>query len=242
MKTFIIFEAGVNHNGDFRLAHRMIDEAVRNGADAIKFQKWGKEYYDKCEWRNVLDGLELSNDEFMDLKKYAKIKGIDFFITAFDNESFDFVKELDIDIYKIPSNQCVVDDRRLINKIISTSLEENKRLFISTSRFSFRDIRHLWKRNRNAVFFHCVSKYPTPVKESNLDRLYELDRRHYYYGLSDHSATIEVPIAAVALGAMAIEVHVTLDKNMNGPDHKASLDINEFSTMVKMIRNVEKAL
>lgn len=242
MKTYIIFEAGVNHNGNFDTARQMMYEAKRRGADAIKFQKWGKEYYDKCEWRNVLYGLDLSYDELYNLRNYAISLDIEFICTAFDENSWVFIKHLDPDAYKIPSNQYVIENKELVNDIVETSWHKNKRLFISTSRYRYTDIQYLYSRNPDACFFHCVSKYPTPVNEANLNRMIEMKKFCKYVGLSDHSATIEISVAAVALGAQAIEVHVTLDKNMEGPDHKASLDIQQFETMVRMIRNVEKAL
>ncbi|MFB5622943.1 MAG: N-acetylneuraminate synthase family protein, partial [Nitrosarchaeum sp.] len=242
MKTYIIAEIGINANADFIQGLQLVDSAIDSGANAIKFQYWGNEYIQKCQWRDKLEGQLFSKQEMIAFKEHIERKGVDFICTAFDMESFDFVKSLNPVAYKIPSNGYVVGNPILMSYIIETCRREDKKLYISTGAYDDNEIQRVYEHDTYGVdicLMHCVSEYPVNLENCNLNRvryfnmLYRNDLCSI--GLSDHSGLPEIPVAAVALGAQAIEVHVTLDKNMEGPDHKASLDINQFQSMVRMI-------
>lgn len=247
MKTYIIAEIGINANADFIQGLKLVDSAIDSGANAIKFQYWGNEYIQKCEWRDKLEGQLFLKQEMIAFKEHIENKGTDFICTAFDMESFDFVKSLNPAAYKIPSNKYVINNQKFIFDIIDYCAAWNKELYFSTANLSIPTINQFYFDYMKNVLIihlmHCISEYPTLPEKSNFERFMELKRGFgFHIGLSDHSGLIEIPVAAVALGASAIEVHVTLDKNMEGPDHKASLDIKQFKTMVRMVRNVEKAI
>lgn len=256
-KTFIVAEIGVNHNGDCDQAAKLIDFAVEAGVDAVKFQLWQLETFPQ------LEDLRLSAAGLMSLKTYARGKGLEWFCTPFDLRSAELLAEyFAMDIWKLPSNKTVWQNQKLIDFVFNqVRWGGKKKLFISMGYLSkLADIYVLtcrtkdeWKEsNVDLTFMHCVSKYPTPCEESNLLRVFQLfkyfsDYRHKFnkhpaVGLSDHSGLPEIPVAAVALGASVIECHLTEDKNQEGPDHKASLNPEEFASMVKMVRNVEKAI
>jgi len=262
MSVYIIAEIGVNHQGDKDIAWDLAYDAVRSGANAVKMQYWCNEYYRQCKWRKKLFGKNLKREDFLNIRDMVMSmqnvlrRRIDFFVTAFDNESFDFIdNELESDIYKIPSNEYVLKNENLVNRIIKSARAKNKRLFISTGKLTQNDI-YQFNINTigiNTTFFHCVSKYPTQCIDAELSKIHRLllnesgckiskARSDIKVGLSDHSGLIEISVVSVALGVHAIEVHITRDKNDDGPDHKSSLDMNEFCTMIKMVRNVEKAL
>ncbi len=257
-KVFIIAEAGVNHNGDKALAYKLIDVAKESGADAVKFQTFKTEkvvskntkmanYQKKNVGKEdsqmgMIKKLELSFDDFEDIKKYCDKKDIIFLSSPFDEDSVDFLNKL-VPYYKIPSGE-IVNFPYL--KRIS---EKNKPIIMSTGMANLSDIEKaldtIFLVNQNAEIYllHCTTNYPTPYEEVNLKAMITLKEAFKLpVGYSDHTLGIEVPIAAVAMGAQIIEKHFTLDRNLPGPDHKASLEPNELKAMVNAIRNIEKAL
>lgn len=257
-RVFIIAEAGVNHNGDINLAKKLIDEAKKAGADAVKFQtfkaknlaskdakqaKYQEKNIGKSEdQQSMLKKLELSYEEFKELASYCKKIGIEFMSTAFDFESIEFLKSLDMKMWKVPSGE--ITNLPYLEKIAGLNLP----VIISTGMSTMNDVRAAVKifeekNSRELTILHCTTEYPAPFNEVNLNAMVSLEREFSYkVGYSDHTMGIEVPIAAVAMGARMIEKHFTLDRNMEGPDHKASLEPQELSKMVSSIRNVEKAL
>lgn len=260
MKTFIIAEAGVNHNGNLDIAKKMVDVAVDSGADAIKFQTFKAEKIvtdttPKAKYQidnmgtsesqfEMLRKLELSIEAHKELFSYCKKKNIIFMSTPFDEESADMLDNLGINIFKIPSGE--ITNKPLIQHIA----KKNKPIILSTGMSYLGEIEDalnvLTKSGtpkENIIVLHCNTEYPTPFEDVNLNAMLTIrDAFKVKVGYSDHTSGIEVPIAAVALGAYVIEKHFTLDKNLPGPDHKASLEPKELKTMVEAIRNIEKAL
>jgi len=257
-KTFIIAEAGVNHNGDKNLAYKLIDIAKESGADAVKFQTFKAariiskntqmaDYQKKNLGKEdsqieMIKKLELSYKDFEDLKKYCGEKGIIFLSSPFDEESIEFLDKL-VPYYKIPSGE-IVNYRYL--KLIA---EKNRPIIMSTGMANLSDVEKaldtIYSINQDAEIYllHCTTNYPAPYEEVNLKAMITLKEAFKIpVGYSDHTLGIEVPIAAVAMGAQIIEKHFTLDRNLPGPDHKASLEPNELKAMVNAIRNIEKAL
>lgn len=254
-KTLIIAEAGVNHNGDFELAKRMIDAAKDAEVDIVKFQtsitstsKFAeKANYQKRETGSDESGLDmikklrLSFEQHRALKEYCDSIGIKYLSTPFDFESIDFLNEL-CDIWKVPSGEIV--NIPYLERIGKTK----KPVIMSTGMGSIEEIQiaiDVLKKNgtKEIKILQCTTQYPTPYKDINLLAMKDLkDKFGCEIGLSDHSTGIEVAIAAVALGATVIEKHFTLDKNMIGPDHKASIDPVELKQMVSSIRHIEEAL
>lgn len=259
MRSFIIAEAGVNHNGSFELACKMVDEAKKAGADCIKFQTFKSEklvsfFAKKAEYQqkttgsednsqlNMLKKLELSYDEFLKLKKYCDEVGIMFLSTPFDFDSIEFLNEIKMPFWKIPSGE-------VTNFPYLVALAKTKRpIVMSTGMCSMEEIAaavSVLKQNgtEQITLLQCNTEYPTPYEDVNLTAMNHIrDTFGVEVGYSDHTQGIEIPIAAAALGAAIIEKHFTLDKNMEGPDHKASLDPDEFAKMVSSIRIVETAL
>ncbi len=259
-KTFIIAEAGVNHNGSLDLAKKLIDSAAMIGANAIKFQTFKTELlvsksaplakYQEKNTKNIdnqfqmLKKLELSYEDFLELNRYCLDKGIVFLSSAFDLMSIDFLSKMDIPIWKIPSGE--ITNYPYLKKIGKLK----KKILLSTGMSTLGEIENAINvfvengTNYNDItLLHCSSEYPAPYEEVNLLAIKTLkDAFHLDTGYSDHTQGIEVPIAAVALGAKVIEKHFTLDKNLDGPDHKASLNPDEFALMVKSIRNIELSL
>ena len=255
---FIIAEAGVNHNGDYNTAVKMIDEAKKSGADAIKFQTFVAEnlvsrYAAKADYQKettdpnesqlaMIKKLQLSWDEYRNLKIYADKAGIEFMSTPFDQDSIDFLAELGMDIFKIPSGEIT----NLPYLIMIGKLK--RRVILSTGMSTLPEIKEaidILKKygTTDITLLHCNTAYPTPYKDVNLNAMKTLrDSFGLPVGYSDHTKGIEVPIAAAALGAVVIEKHFTLDRNMEGPDHKASLEPYELKQMVTSIRNIEDAL
>ena len=257
-KVFIIAEAGVNHNGSLDLAYQLIDVAKDAGADAVKFQTFKAENVvsklaDKAEYQKKTTGsdksqlgmikeLEISFDDFIKLKKYCDKKGIMFLSTPFDHPSIDFLYNL-IDIYKIPSGE-------IINyPYLKYITAKNKPIIMSTGMANLGEVEEAINTIRSVnskvkiSLLHCTTNYPTPYEEVNLKAMQTLAAAFKLpVGYSDHTLGIEVPVAAVAMGAKIIEKHFTLDKKLPGPDHKTSLEPNELNEMVKAIRNIEKAL
>jgi len=253
----IIAEAGVNHNGDIKLAFKLIDEAAKAGVDFVKFQTWKSEnviscFAEKAEYQKETTGssesmldmerkLELPYSDFYDLKAYCKEKGVGFMSTPFDIESVEFLFELGVDILKIPSGE--INNLPFLEAIASHG---RQRLILSTGMSDMEEIQQaleVLKPCGEIVLLQCNTQYPTPMKDVNLRSMQTMRERFSVpVGLSDHSVGIEVSIAAVALGACVIEKHFTLDRKMEGPDHKASIDPKELYALVPAIRNVELAL
>jgi len=260
MKTFIIAEAGVNHNGSLKLAQRLVDVAVEAGANAVKFQTFKAEnviskFAQMAEYQKknlgveksqleMVKELELSFDDFVELKNYCDKKGIMFLSTPFDIESARFLKDLGLEIFKIPSGE--ITNYPLLREIGSYG----KKIILSTGMADLGEIENaldvlteFGTKKENITVLHCNTEYPTPFEDVNLKAMLTIKETFKVnVGYSDHTLGIEVPIAAVALGARVIEKHFTLDKNLPGPDHKASLEPNELKAMVNAIRNIEKAL
>ncbi len=257
-KIFIIAEAGVNHNGDINLAKKLIDVAKEAGADAVKFQTFKSEkviskFAQKAEYQKETTGesdtqldmvkkLELPYKDFKELKKYCDEVEINFMSTPFDLDSIEFLNELNIDVFKIPSGE--ITNLPYLIKIAQT----NKPIIMSTGMSTLDEIEaaiNILRQNGSGeiTLLHCTTEYPAPYKDVNLRAMKTLrERFKVNVGYSDHTKGIEIPIAAVAMGAAVIEKHFTLDRNMEGPDHKASLEPDELKAMVQAIRNVESAL
>ena len=257
MSVLIIAEAGVNHNGSFELACRLVDAAKASGADYIKFQTFKahqlvskdtkKAEYQKSATgdgtqEEMLKKLELPYLDFVKLKAYCDYAGIGFLSTAFDLDSIIFLKTLNMPFWKIPSGE--VTDLPYLVAIAKTE----KPVVMSTGMCNLREISEaigVLKENgtKDVSLLHCNTEYPTPFEDVNLRAIQTLrDSFDVEVGYSDHTRGIEVSIAAVALGATIIEKHFTLDRNMKGPDHKASLEPDELAAMVLNIRHIEKAL
>ncbi len=257
MSVYIIAEAGVNHNGSFALACKLAEAAKKAGADCIKFQTFKSENLvsrsaKKAEYQkkttgdssqqDMLKKLELSFDEFLDLKKYCEDAGICFLSTPFDFDSIDFLNTIDMPFWKIPSGE--VTNLPYLLALAKTG----KPVVMSTGMCTLQEIREaidVLQANgtKEIKLLHCNTEYPTPFEDVNLKAMETMrDEFRMEVGYSDHTKGIEVPIAAVSLGATIIEKHFTLDRNMEGPDHKASLEPQELAEMVCCIRNIEKAL
>lgn len=257
-KVFILVEAGVNHNGCLETAKKMIQVAKDSGADAIKFQTFKAEklvskFAEKAEYQKnntqvietqleMIKKLELTFENFRELKKYCEELGILFLSTPFDFDSIEFLKELKMEIWKIPSGEITnLPYLRKVGKIA-------KKIIISTGMcelFEIEEALNVLKASgvNDIAILHCNTEYPTPMKDVNLRAMQTLKEKfNQKIGYSDHTLGIEVPIAAVALGAEIIEKHFTLDKSMIGPDHKASLNPIELKNMIDSIRNIEIAL
>jgi N,N'-diacetyllegionaminate synthase len=256
--TFIIAEAGVNHNGNMDLAKQMIDAAVGFGVNAIKFQTFKsnklvvrravKAHYqqkttDASELQlDMLKRLELTTVQHGELITYCEKKNIRFLSTAFDSDSIDLLESFNIPIHKIPSGE--ITNLPYLIKIAKTG----KPVILSTGMSTLEEVRtavNILSQNGagEITVLHCNTEYPTPYEDVNLSAMLTIQKElGLKVGYSDHTPGIEVPIAAVAMGAVVIEKHFTLDKNMEGPDHKASLEPAEFAAMVQAIRNIEKAL
>jgi len=260
-KVLIIAEAGVNHNGNFDLAKKMVDVAFKAGADIVKFQTAIPELVmsvdaPKAEYQSKNTGssesqLEMSKkihlplEAYKDLKEYCETTvGIKFLSTAFDHVSLDLLNNLGISIFKIPSGE--ITNLPYLRKVATYG----KEIILSTGMATMDEIDFALqaltksgvKKNMISVL-HCNTDYPTPFEDVNLRAMLSLrEAFDVRVGYSDHSLGIEVPIAAVSLGAEIIEKHFTLDKSMEGPDHVASLDPTELKQMIKAIRNTEVAL
>lgn len=257
LSVFVIAEAGVNHNGSLMLAKRLVDVAKDSGADCVKFQTYiskniVSKFAVKAEYQkqqteskesqhDMLKKLELSFDEFEELNEYCKSKNIKFMSTAFDFDSIDFLASLGMNTWKIPSGD--ITNLPYLMKIAKL----NKQVILSTGMCTMEEIRNavsVLKENGvgDITILHCTTEYPTPFNDVNLNAMQTIrDEFGVNVGYSDHTKGIEVSIAAVALGAVVIEKHFTLDRNMEGPDHKASLEPNELKAMVDSIRNIELA-
>ncbi|MBF7042284.1 N-acetylneuraminate synthase [Campylobacter volucris] len=259
-KTIIIAEAGVNHNGDINIAKKLIEVASEAGADYVKFQsfvardcvskiakKASYQLENTDENQSQLDmikKLELDEKAHEELIKHCNKCGIKFLSTPFDLKSIELLARLNVELFKIPSGELTnypylkkiasYDKNIILSTGMATLLEIQNALNVLTSNGTQRE---------KITILHCNSEYPTPFEDVNLKAIQTLKETfNLPVGYSDHTLGISVPIAAVAVGACVIEKHFTLDKTMQGPDHKASLDINELKAMVKSIRDIEKAL
>lgn len=257
-RVTIIAEAGVNHNGDLDIAKQLIDVAAKAGADAVKFQTFVPEnlvskFAQKAKYQKettkqnesqleMLQKLVLKQEWYPILIDYAKGKNIQFVSAPFDLESIDFLATLDLPFYKIPSGE--ITNLPYLEKIGRIG----KPVILSTGMSTLDEVSAavgLLRENGcpKISVLHCNTQYPTPYEDVNLKAMCTIKNAlGLEAGYSDHTLGIEVPIAAVAMGATIIEKHFTLDKMMNGPDHKASLEPDELQKMVKAIRNIEKAL
>lgn len=257
-KPYIIAEAGVNHNGSFDLARKLVDEAVKAGADCVKFQTFVPEklvsrYAEKADYQkdstdenesqlSMLKKLTLSYDNYRDLARYAVSQGIDFCTTAFDEESISFVHELGCKFWKIPSGE--ITNYPYLVQVASYQ----EPIVMSTGMSNLKEVGEavdvIRKYSKaSLILLHCNTEYPTPFCDVNLMVMKRMQEEFGCpVGYSDHTPGIEIPIAATALGAVIIEKHFTLDKNMPGPDHKASLNPNELCELVQKVRNVNSAL
>lgn len=256
-KVLVIAEAGVNHNGSIEIAKSLICAAKEAGADVVKFQtaklgslvskvakmaEYQKENIGKEEsQKDMLSKLLLPFNAFVELSNYCKEVGIQFLSTPFDIESIHFLKEL-VMFWKVPSGE--ITNYPYLVEIAKTGLP----VILSTGMSEIAEIDAAMKVLRDngcteITLLHCNTQYPTPYEDVNLLAMDTLKKRYGVpVGYSDHTSGIEVPIAAVALGAKVIEKHFTLDKMMEGPDHKASLEPYELKAMITSIRNIEKAL
>ena len=256
--VIIIAEAGVNHNGSFELAKKMVDAAKEAGVDYVKFQTFNpkklvSKYAEKAEYQKettgsdetqlqMLEKLTLTEDNFLSLRDYCKEVGVGFISTPFDLDNIAFLETFDMDFWKVPSGE--VTNLPYLEAIARTK----RKVVMSTGMCDMNEIQDaievLEKNGTTEItLLHCNTQYPTPYEHVNLSAMNSIkDAMHKEVGYSDHTQGIEVPIAAVAMGATVIEKHFTLDKNMEGPDHKASLDPTELKQMVRAIRNIEKAI
>jgi len=260
MSVFIIAEAGVNHNGSIDLAKKLIDVASAAGADAVKFQTfkadnlatkkaqkavYQKENTDKEESQfDMLKKLELNIEAHKELISYCSNKKIIFLSSPFDHESIELLNDLGLEILKIPSGEITnLPYLRQIGKL-------NKKIILSTGMSNIDEVKSALNilinsgtKKNNITVLHANTEYPTPMEDVNLRAMLTIGKElDINFGYSDHTLGIEVDIAAVAMGANCIEKHFTLDCNMEGPDHKASLEPNQLKAMVIAIRNIEVAL
>jgi N,N'-diacetyllegionaminate synthase len=255
---FIVAEAGVNHNGNLEVAIQLVDEAAKAGVDAVKFQTFKADRLVtktavKAEYQLEVTGddesqyemlrrLELSADAHRQLMRRCKKRGILFMSTPFDKESADFLAELGVSVFKIASGE--ITNFPLLNHVAN----KGKPMIISTGMADLDEVKAAVNTvkesgNRQCVLLHCVSNYPADPEDINLRAMQTMKEIFGVpVGYSDHALGIEVALAAVALGACVIEKHFTLDKNLTGPDHQASIEPNELASLVKGIRIVEDSL
>lgn len=258
-KVFIIAEAGVNHNGSLNTAKKLVDVAVNAGADAVKFQTFNAElvvskYAPKAGYQKVATGkdesqlemikkLELDFNAHKELLRYCLKKKIIFISSPFDLESIDLLNKLGLKIIKVPSGE--ITNLPYLRKVGALK----KKIILSTGMSKFMEVKQAvdilvksGTKKKDIAVLHCNTEYPTPMRDVNLKAMQTIGNKlGVAIGYSDHTLGKEVSLAAVAMGAAVIEKHFTLDRNMSGPDHRASLEPAEFSDMVKMIRNIESA-
>ena len=260
-KVVIIAEAGVNHNGDLQKALALVDVAAIAGADYVKYQTFKAEKivnpsaqkadYQKKNMQGeedtqfgMLKNLEMGDDWYPILIERCQEKGIQFLSTGFDVDSIDFLNHLDIPFYKIPSGE--ITNKPYLQHIA----RKGKEIILSTGMANLKEVKNAVEviqaegitRDRITVL-HCNTEYPTPMQDVNLLAMHHIAKElHVKIGYSDHTLGIEVPIAAVALGAVVIEKHFTIDRTLPGPDHAASLEPDELKAMVRGIRNIELAI
>ena len=260
MSTFIIAEAGVNHNGSIDIARQLIDVASESGADAVKFQTFKAENLvsinaKKAQYQEkntdlketqfeIIKKLELNTEAYESLISHCQSKNIMFLSSPFDIDSIKLLDNLGMEIFKIPSGEITnLPYLRYLGKL-------NKQIILSTGMSNIDEIKDAIEilleegtPKEKITLLHANTMYPTPMEDVNLNAMLTIGRTFdITYGYSDHTLGIEVDIAAVAMGAKCIEKHFTLDKSMKGPDHEASLEPDELKSMIKAIRNIELAL
>jgi N,N'-diacetyllegionaminate synthase len=260
MSTLIIAEAGVNHNGDLQMAKELVAQAAAAGADMVKFQSFITDHSiaksapkatyqldstDPSESQfDMVRKLELSRQDHLVLMQECRHHGIEFFSTAFDFPSFDMLQEFGLDTVKIPSGE--INNLPYLRYVAAPS----RKILLSTGMCGLSDIESAIAAlesggvaRRNITVLHCNTEYPTPMHDVNLRAMAAIRRAFgVNVGYSDHTEGIEIPIAAVALGATVIEKHFTLDRTLPGPDHRASLEPKALKAMITAIRNIEVAL
>lgn len=259
-RTLIIAEAGVNHNGSLEMAKTLVEKAAEAGVDYVKFQTFKSEklvsrHATKAEYQKantdgedsqlkMLQQLELSHNDHLQLIEHCNRCGVNFLSTAFDLDSIDFLASLNLDLWKIPSGE--ITNLPYLRRIA----QKGERVIMSTGMCTLDDIEAALNilisngtPRENITLLHCNTEYPTPWSDVNLRAMHDIAQRfNLAVGYSDHTQGIEVPIAAVALGATVIEKHFTLDNNLPGPDHKASLNPQQLKEMVTAIRHIELSL
>ena len=259
-RVIIIAEAGVNHNGKLQLAYKLVDVAKECGADFIKFQtsipelhisKFAKKA--NYQVKNTTDGesqlqmckkITLSYEEFRKLKKYCRKRKIEFLSTSFDLKSIDFLKSLKMKYFKIPSGE--ITNLPYLTKVAKLK----KKVILSTGMANLIEIREALKiltsygtKKKNITVLQCNTEYPTPLRDANIRAMLTIKKKFKVnIGYSDHTEGIESSLAAAALGAKVLEKHITLNKNLPGPDHKASVNPKEFKKMIEGVRNITIAL
>ncbi len=258
--VLIIAEAGVNHNGSLSQAKELVDVAKDSGADIVKFQTFKsnnlvtketkKAFYQSLNTENsdsqleMLRKLELPFDQYLDLKNYCIKKNIEFLTTAFDLESLDLINQINLKRFKIPSGE--ITNLPYLKKIGSFG----KPIILSTGMSNIEEINNALNQlylsgtlKKDISILHCTSEYPAPFFDVNLKAMISMKNKfNVDIGYSDHTLGVEVSFAAVSLGAKIIEKHITLNRNLKGPDHKASLEPEEFKNLVKGVRNISLAL
>ena len=259
-RVFIIAEAGVNHNGSIDLAKKLIDVASAAGVDAVKFQTFKAENLatknaEKANYQrartdqkenqfSMLKKLEMSKEMHLELIDYTKNKNIEFLSSPFDHDSIDLLNDLGLELFKIPSGE--INNLPYLKHIGKL----NKKIILSTGMSNMDEIKNALDilinsgtKKNNIIVLHANTEYPTPIEDVNLRAMVNIGKElNVDFGYGDHTLGIEVDIAAVALGASCIEKHFTLDCDMEGPDHKASLEPYQLRDMVQAIRNTELAL
>ena len=259
-RVIIIAEAGVNHNGKLKLAYKLVDVAKECGADFIKFQTSVPELHiskfaKKANYQTkntpgdesqlqMCKKITLSYEEFRKLKKYCKKKKIEFLSTPFDLKSIDFLKSLKMKYFKIPSGE--ITNLPYLTKVAKLK----KKVILSTGMANLLEIKEALKilishgtKKKNITVLQCNTEYPTPLKDANVRAMLTIKKKFKVnIGYSDHTEGIEASLVAAALGAKVIEKHITLNKNLSGPDHKASITPKELKKMVEEIRKVTVAL
>jgi N,N'-diacetyllegionaminate synthase len=258
--TIIIAEAGVNHNGKMDIAKKLVDSAADAGADMVKFQTFSADRLvttsaRKAEYQNqttdssesqydMIKNLELSREMHEELIDHCRKCGIEFFSTGFDVQSIDMLLELGLEKFKIPSGEVTnLPYLRHVGKYAKSVIISTGMTTLEEIGESLEVLEKSGTPRKNITVLQCNTEYPTPMEDVNLNAMLTIREAFgVAVGCSDHTLGIEVPIAAVALGAKVVEKHFTLDRHLSGPDHKASLTPNELKSMVKAIRNIEKAL
>ena len=259
-QVIIIAEAGVNHNGSMNTAKKLIDAASRAGVDYVKFQTFKADKMvtkaasratyqdtntgDQDSQFDMLKKLEISEKMHLELIHYCESKNIKFLSTAFDLESLTFLKSLGLELAKIPSGEITnLPYLRAMAKLFPEIILSTGMANMDEIKAAFRVLIENGTKQENITILHCNTEYPTPMDDVNLKAMLHIKKElGVEIGYSDHTLGIEVPIAAVALGAKVIEKHFTLDRNLPGPDHKASLEPEELKAMVTSIRNIELSI
>ena len=259
-KTIIIAEAGVNHGGSLDMARRLIDEAAKAGADIVKFQTFRADdlilkdvdkadYQKKCtdpseSQYDMLKKLELDREAHLGLIRHCKDMGIEFLSTPFDHKSIDMLAEFKRELFKIPSGEITnLPYLRHIGRVAKDIILSTGMANLGEIECALEVLQQVGTSKERITILHCNSEYPTPMEDVNLKAMLTIQNAFgVKVGYSDHTLGIEVPIAAVALGATIIEKHFTLDQTLPGPDHRISLEPEQLKAMVKAIRNIELAL